>query len=140
MSLRVAEIDNAEQATTSAKPTSIVFATLKDAVGQRVSIETADCSTYTGVLADVDARYMNARFAGKVLIKRKDGFVEVSRDVLLPGRGIKLFVLPKEMRQAAFFQAIASGEWKLSKTAQKKRNPKAAAKAAGGPSLALKKK
>jgi small nuclear ribonucleoprotein (snRNP)-like protein len=88
---------------------SVVLATLREAVGQRVTVECEDRREFSGVLDDVDVVSMNVRFRGKVTIRNADGSPDFAVGVVVPGRTVKLFVLPSAMRNASFFAAAASG-------------------------------
>lgn len=87
---------------------SVPFATMSDAVGQKVTIELANGDEYTGTLEGVDARTLNVRLA-VVLVRRKDGAYDAMGRVVVPGAQVKLVVLPSLMRNAPFFADVCSG-------------------------------
>jgi small nuclear ribonucleoprotein D3 len=77
---------------------------LQDAEGMIVTIETKTGETYRGFL-DSAEDCMNCRMYN-VLIVRPDGSTMQMDKVFIPGRQIRLAVLPKMLEQAPFFKRV----------------------------------
>ncbi len=87
---------------------SILFATLHDAVGCSVTVETVDGVTYRGRLDAVDQATLTLRLS-TVLVTQPTGAKDAAMTVTVPGRSQKLVLLPPNVKLAPRFRDCRRG-------------------------------
>jgi small nuclear ribonucleoprotein (snRNP)-like protein len=92
---------------------SIPRAVIADAVGQTVTVETIEGTTYRGRLEGIDGLF-NVRLSVG-LVRAKDGAYSAAGNVTIAGAQIKLVQLPPVMRNAPFFKEVVSGSFAAKK-------------------------
>ncbi len=90
--------------------TSILHATLIDAVGTSVAVETTQGVTYRGKLEAVDPLpSLNIRLGGGVLVTLPTGEKDVAANITIPGRNQKFIQLAESMKFAPRFSTARKG-------------------------------
>jgi small nuclear ribonucleoprotein (snRNP)-like protein len=87
---------------------SVLYATLLDAVGVQVTVETTHGFVYTGKLEAVDKVGMNLRMSA-VMVTQPNGMKDVAASVLIKGTEQKFVKLPSTMKLAPQFRSARNG-------------------------------
>lgn len=87
---------------------SILYATLLDAVGTTVTVETNSGCSYTGKLESVDKVGLNLRLS-TVLVTQANGMKDAILGIIIPGTEQKFVKLPSTMKLAPHFYDARKG-------------------------------
>lgn len=91
------------------KISSILYTTLADAIGQKITVETTDGCSYRGQLDAVDREpNFNIRLS-TVLVTLPNGMKDAALTIMIPGRSQKTILLPEAMKFAPRFNESRNG-------------------------------